>query len=259
MSDAKTTQKARVHNPTIVGISQARMDSSRLPGKTLANLAGRTVLDWHVSRVKNSQLMANYVVATSSNPKDDAIEDFCAEISVSVFRGSSEDVLSRFLAVAKEQSADIIVRMTADCPLIDAELIDGVIAYYIEHQDTLDYVCLDIRRYLRGFDVEVFSRAALEKVGALATTPDEREHVTLGIYKRPEIFETAFYYDANLEFCDKPDRICVDTSEDLEAVELLIKASQEQGAALNWRSIMNTLSNNPEIRKINNHIEQISV
>lgn len=247
------------NNPKIVGISQARMGSSRLPGKTLTNLMGKNVLERHILRVRKSKLIKDYVIATSTNPEDDKIEEFCSSFEQKVFRGSSDDVLKRYLDTAKEYRADVIVRMTADCPLIDPDLIDHVIQYFLQNQGTLDYACLDIRRYARGFDVEVFSRDALERISELADSDYEREHVTLGIYRRPEIFKTAFYYDDQLEYKEEPDRLCVDTSADLEAISTLLEIAGAESENLNWRSILELMEKHPEIRKLNTHIEQIKV
>ncbi len=250
--------RRKIENPRVIGISQARMGSRRLTGKTLTDLLGKNILQWHSSRVLQSKHITDYVVATSTNPEDDAIEEFCSQNDLNVYRGSSDDVLSRFLAVAKQKSADVVVRMTADCPLIDPELIDCVIGKYLDNQESLDYVSLETEYYLRGFDVEVISREALDYMATLVDTSDEREHVTLGINRRPEIFNRARFHHKNLDFDEDPPRLCVDTSDDLAAVKALLEKMQKSGGALTWQNIMAMMREHPEITEINKHIKQLT-
>ena len=163
--------------PRVVAIIQARMGSSRFPGKVLSDLNGHPVL-WHViDRVKRATSIDDIIVATTDSALDDSISRFCEAISVCCFRGSEEDVLDRFYQAAKSLNADIVVRITADCPLIDPEVIDQVVARFQEGD--LDYVSNTIRyTYPEGLDTEVFSFAALETAWREARTPAEREHVT---------------------------------------------------------------------------------
>jgi spore coat polysaccharide biosynthesis protein SpsF (cytidylyltransferase family)/aryl-alcohol dehydrogenase-like predicted oxidoreductase len=163
----------------VVLVVQARMGSSRLPGKVMLQAAGRPLL-WHqlerLRRVKNAQQV---VVATSVAQEDDVIAAFCAAEGVAVVRGSQNDVLSRYVLAADSTAADAVVRLTADCPLIDPEIIDAVIATYLASPALHRYVSNTAQRtYPRGMDVEVFSRAMLDEAHRKAVTQYDREHVT---------------------------------------------------------------------------------
>jgi glutamate-1-semialdehyde 2,1-aminomutase/spore coat polysaccharide biosynthesis protein SpsF len=165
------------HAKTVVAIVQARMSSTRLPGKVLADVAGHPML-WHVvHRLKRAGLVHQVVVATSTNPADDAIFDFCQRESLHCWRGSENDVLDRYYQVARSYSAEVVVRVTADCPLIDPEVVDKIVSRFLEGGQ--DYVSNTLRyTYPDGLDTEVFSFAALEQAWGEATKPSEREHVT---------------------------------------------------------------------------------
>jgi len=172
----------------IVAIIQARMTSTRLPGKSLAEICSRPML-WHVvNRVRKASRVDKVVVATSDQPSDDPIADFCERESIPCFRGNEQDVLDRFYQAAKAHHADVAVRITADCPLIDAAVIDQVIARF--DRGDCDYASNVIRyTFPDGLDTEVFSFAALEQAWHDALKPAEREHVTP--YLRTERFRIA--------------------------------------------------------------------
>ncbi|WP_156895636.1 cytidylyltransferase domain-containing protein [Massilia putida] len=162
----------------VVVIVQARMGSRRLTGKALMPVAGRPMLGHLIDRLRQVHRADGIVVATSAAPDDDAIVSFCESQAVAVFRGSEEDVLSRYAAAAKYTCADVVVRVTADCPLIDPAIVDRVIGTYLTSRD-LQFVSNTIERtYPRGMDVEVFSRAILEEAQRCAVDPYDREHVT---------------------------------------------------------------------------------
>src|ERR1700758_4280892 len=154
----------------IVAIVQARMGSSRFPGKSLAEISGRPML-WHVvNRVRKARLLDNVVVATSDKSSDDPIASFCCRESIPCFRGSEQDVVDRFYQTAKQFGAECLLRITADCPLIDPTVIDQVISRF--QQGDFDYVSNTMRHtYPDGLDTEVFSFAALERVWREARKP----------------------------------------------------------------------------------------
>lgn len=161
----------------IVAIIQARMASTRLPGKVLANIAGKPMLWQVVQRVRAARSIDNVVVATSSNPSDDPIAAQCAVDATACFRGDEDDVLDRFYRAALRFGADTVVRITADCPLMDPVVIDKVVSTFRESD--CDYVSNTLRyTYPDGLDVEVFSLDALERTWKNATSPHQREHVT---------------------------------------------------------------------------------
>jgi len=161
----------------VVAIVQARMSSTRLPGKVLADVAGRPML-WHLlRRLRRARGLDQIVIATSTNPADDAIAGFCAQENACCFRGSESDVLDRYYQAARASSADVVVRVTADCPLLDAAVVDKIVHRFL--QGGCDFVSNTLRyTYPDGLDTEVFSFAALEQAWREAGKPSDREHVT---------------------------------------------------------------------------------
>lgn len=203
-------------------IIQARMSSQRLPGKVLRVVGGVTLLECMLRRVQNSRLAQRIVVATSKDSTDDPIAAFCKGIGVYCYRGSLHNVLLRFANTAVAFEGTTIVRLTADCPLIDPKVIDHILDFYGSHD--YDYVANRIPApgtYPDGMDVEVFSRSALEHAYANATEPYEREHVTPYIWRRPELF-TQHRVDRTGESWGHY-RLTVDHPDDLVVIEELIQ------------------------------------
>ena len=171
----------------VVAIVQARMGSTRLPGKVLLDLAGRTMLARVVRRVARAALVEEVVVATTDSPDDDPIVEECRRLPVACFRGNEDDVLDRFQQAATAFQADVVVRITADCPLIDPEVTDLVIRAFLDHRP--DYASNTLRRtYPRGLDTEVIAAAALAHASREASEPYQRVHVTPYLYQYPELF-----------------------------------------------------------------------
>lgn len=171
----------------VVVIIQARMGSTRLPGKVLAQVAGRPVLQHVVERVRQATLPDALLVATSLNAENDAVESACAAIGVRCVRGSENDVLDRYVQAARLAGATAVVRVTADCPLLDPAVLDAVVREY--RDGDFDYVAnINPPTFPHGLDVEICSAAALERAWERATAPDEREHVTLHVRRRPNEF-----------------------------------------------------------------------
>jgi glutamate-1-semialdehyde 2,1-aminomutase/spore coat polysaccharide biosynthesis protein SpsF len=202
----------------VVAIIQARMGSTRFPGKVLAEIQGRPML-WHVvNRVRAASLVTHVVVATSVEPADDAIASFCATHDIACFRGSETDVLDRFYQAARRCGADVIVRITADCPFIDPQVIDRVISTYKE--GGFDYVTNTLRyTYPDGLDTEVFSFAALAATWREARLPVEREHVTP--YMRTSSRFRVYNVENPLDLSSYNLRWTVDTQADLEFVRAI--------------------------------------
>jgi len=176
----------------VVAIIQARMSSTRLPGKVLKRASGRTMLERLLERVKQARLVDQVVVATTTDPADDAIVNACRRYRTEVFRGSPQDVLDRYYQAAWQYQADIVVRLTADYPLVDAKLIDEVVDALITKQ--MDLVCNRLpppftRTYPIGLDVEACTFAALETAWRNATQKNEREHVLPYLYSVPGRFK----------------------------------------------------------------------
>jgi len=232
----------------IVAIIQARMGSTRLPGKVLMEICGKPLL-WHVvNRVSYSKYISQIVIATSTNPKDDEIEKFAKKYKLKVFRGSENDCLDRYYKAAKKYKADVIVRITADCPLICPEIIDKVILEYIKGD--FDYVTNTIvYTYPDGCDVEVFSFEALEKAWREAKDTVEREHVTVYIRNSGEFKIKNVVNDKPVDPQDY--KWSVDKQNDLEFVKEVYNHLYNGRKVFSYKDIMNLLRKNPWIKKIN--------
>lgn len=207
----------------IVAAVVVRMGSSRLPGKTLAEVNGRPLLGFLIERLKQSRLITHIVVATTDTAKDDAIADYCAAKGLAIFRGSEDDVLERMIGAYRSQSADICVEAFGDGPLIDPEVVDLVIQRFIDSNGTVDLVGNDMKTtYPPGMDVEAFSMTAFEKSDGMATDPDIREHGTGFMRQNPDVFRLL-----NIEAPEHQRRpefeIEVDTAEDFGVVKSIIE------------------------------------
>lgn len=158
-------------------IIQARMGSTRLPGKVLKKVCGKPLLQYMLDRLSYLKHQGEIIVATTTKEIDDEIVNLCNELKVSFFRGSEDDVLDRYYKCAKKYDASVIVRLTADCPLIDSQIVDEVIDYYLNND--FDFVSnVNPRSFPDGLDVEVFSLDVLEKAWKQSKHKDDREHVT---------------------------------------------------------------------------------
>lgn len=169
----------------IIAIIQARMGSTRLPGKILMPILGEPMLARMLERVKRAERLDAIVVATSDKPEDDVVVELAQKCGVQVFRGGERDVLDRFYKAAKEARADIVVRLTGDCPLHDPGVIDEVITHFLAKK--ADYTHTPVN-YPEGLDTEVFSYTSLERAAKDARLPSEREHVTPYIINHSELF-----------------------------------------------------------------------
>jgi spore coat polysaccharide biosynthesis protein SpsF len=236
------------------GIIQARMGSSRLPGKVLMDLGGETVLSRVVHRLGRSALLHEVMVATTLSGGDDAISGECRSLGVSCFRGSEEDVLDRYYRAAQVCDADVLVRITADCPLIDPALVDETIRVF--HERRADYANnTGAHTYPRGLDAEVFSRPALERAWREAGKPYEREHVTPYFYEHPELFRVAS--------ADGPEdhgqyRWTLDTAEDLELIRAIYLRFRNRDD-FTWTQAIAVMEQEPKLRELNSHVLQKSL
>ena len=182
------SQQASVKD-NIVAIIQARMGSTRLPGKVLIDIQGKPLLAHVIDRVREAKSIDRIIIATTDSGKEKAIIDYARSQEIPYFIGSEEDVLDRFYQAAKEYEAGTIIRITPDDPFKDPEIIDKVADYYLSHEGEVDYVSNTIKpTYPEGLDVEVFSFNALAKAWQEARKPSEREHVTPYIWNHPELF-----------------------------------------------------------------------
>ena len=241
----------------IIATVEARMTSTRLPGKVLASLNGEPVLQVLLERVKKATSLDGLVVATTSNAADDAIVDMVNKLGFSVYRGSEEDVLGRVLGAAQENNADVLVQLTGDNPLIDPKLIDEVIDLF--KKQNADFAANRLpppyhRTYPIGLDVEVVSFKALERAWKEAELKFEREHVMPHLYTREGRFNVAIL-DAESDHGDY--RWTVDTPEDLRFVRELV-SQMKCGLMLGWKGILDFVEANPELQQINAAIQHKS-
>jgi len=238
---------------SILCISQARMTSTRLPGKVLKSVMGRILLDYHVSRLKQSKHIDHLIIATTTNDTDDPIAAFCEEQGVECFRGCEDDVLSRYIGAAKAHNPDIVIRVTSDCPLIDPNIIDQVIEYY-QNSDS-DYVNLDGEAYPRGLDVEVFSYDALKQADEQGKETYHREHVTPYIYLNPDQFKCGTYSQGGQ---GSDYRWCVDEPADFELIKKMLTALNGRDG-FSWTECVDLMAQNPDWTKINSNVHQKSL
>jgi spore coat polysaccharide biosynthesis protein SpsF len=227
----------------VIAIVQARMGSTRLPGKVLKKIKNRFVLDYVIQRLKFSDKINDVILATTTDKKDDVLETYAIEREVRYFRGNEEDVLSRYYNAAKKYGGEIIVRITSDCPLIDPEIVDNVINKHIDNK--ADYTSNVIKRtYPRGLDTEVFNFDVLSEAYKNANEKYQQEHVTSYMIEHPEKFKLQ-----NIEA-----KGTVDTEEDFELIKKIILHFNN----LNFKTedIIGFLDRNPELIEINKNTIQ---
>lgn len=236
--------------PKVVAVIQARMGSSRLPRKVLRQLGARSVLGWVIRAAQQAPGIDQVVVATSASQIDDPIADFAATEAVTVVRGSENDVLDRFIQAARQTGADAVVRLTADCPLLDPAVIGQVAALW-RLNPALDYVSTTLNRSLpRGLDVELVRTGVLEECNS-RTEPHHRAHVTSAVYEADSGFNLA-----SLTFLPGSERyrVTLDVDDDARLLDALVDLLPD--AAPSWSTIVQLLDDHPEIVAINEAVEQ---
>lgn len=242
--------------PKVICVIQARMGSSRLPGKVLMNLEGKPVLLHVLDRVLRARTIDYVVVATTDNPNDQKIVDLVSGYhpKVSVFQGSEHDVLDRYYNAALAGKAEVVVRITSDCPLIDWEVLDKVVSRFLEAKN-VSYISNvgKKRTYPRGLDVEVFGFKELERAWRDAKLPAEREHVTPYIRNHPEIFNTLdVENDEDYSF----HRWTLDEIDDFKLIAEIYKHLYSQKPDFAMTDVLTLFERNPDLIKINAHVEQ---
>jgi spore coat polysaccharide biosynthesis protein SpsF len=233
----------------VVAIIQARMGSSRLPGKVLLDLAGRPMLQRVFERTRLASELHDVVVATTTLADDDAVAAMCRTRGWPCFRGSAADVLDRYYQAARAHQADVVVRITADCPLLDPAIVDRAVQMFRAAQPRVHYATTD--GHPRGLDVEVVRMDALEQAWREAETGPEREHVTLHIYRNPGKFTLL-----NVSWPDKLDhwRWTVDTMEDLTLVRFIFEHFGE--SHFHWRDVKALMERRPDWAALNQAVVQ---
>jgi spore coat polysaccharide biosynthesis protein SpsF len=231
----------------ILAILQARISSSRLPGKVIKPILGVPMLMRQIDRVKRAQKIDHLVVATSMDRSDDAIEQLCCDYIIPCYRGSLHDVLDRFYRAAILYCPDHVVRLTGDCPLADPALIDQVIEYHLEGD--YEYTSNTIEpTYPDGLDVEVFRFACLKHAWQEAKLPSHKEHVTPFIYQQPDRFKIgSFKNNGDLSNF----RWTVDELVDFELITKIYEILYPNNPLFSTQDILELLEKNPELKTIN--------
>ncbi len=239
--------------PRTVAIIQARMQSTRLPGKVLREIAGKPMLEHVVERTAAASLVDDVMVATSQAAADQALLEYCQQMGWTAIAGDEHDVLGRYVLAARESAAEQIVRITSDCPLIDPELIDQVIAR--GQLSRADYCCnfFPFRHFPRGLDCEFLTVKTLERVHQLAVESRHREHVTLFLYDQ-QLTRTNARPDFTLDgiVADQDwsqHRWTVDTGEDLQLIRTIYETFGE--TVFGWRDVLSLVQSRPELQTIN--------
>lgn len=236
----------------IGAVIQARMGSSRLPNKVLREVLGRPLLAHLIERLKASRRLEKIIVATTIQPQDEAIAALASRLGIPCVRGSEQDVLSRYVQAAGEHRLTHIVRITADCPVLDPEVLDRVIGRYLELASEIDYVSnARPATYPDGLDVEVFSAACLARLQADTTQLYQREHVTTMVAEHPERFRCEnVSHTRDLSH----HRWTVDTEEDFQLIRAVIEGLYPAKPLFLMEDVLRFLDERPELLALNRHI-----
>ena len=229
----------------ILAILQARYSSSRFPMKVLRPILGKPMLLHQIERVQHSKLIDKIVVATSVDYSDDIIEKMCLDNNIEVFRGSLDNVLDRFYQCAKLYNSDYIVRLTGDCPLIDWQLIDEMIKYFLN--GNFDYIKTSLK-FPDGLDTEVVKMTALVEANMNATLPSEMEHVTQYFINNSKYFNNSIY-ESKKDLSSF--RWTVDEPEDFILVEKIYKSLYKKNPLFLTNDILNLLEERSDLDNIN--------
>lgn len=238
----------------VVCIVQARLGSSRLPGKVLKKICGKTILEHDINILKLVGNIDEIVIATTVEAQDDKIVDEASRLGIKYFRGSEKDVLSRYYFAAKENKADVVVRVTSDCPCLDYNIIEDMINIFSGKLGTVDYMNNTMERtYPRGYDAEIFTFNVLEIAFKNAKKDYEREHVTPYIYDLNNKFRILIYKSSN-DYSKY--RVTLDTKEDFEVIEAIYDSLFKGEKYFLLNEVVEFLEENPQIVNINKEIEQ---
>lgn len=233
------------------------MGSTRLPGKVLIDIKGKSVLNHVVDRLRESKYIDDIIIATTNLSKDDLIEEEAIKINCKYYRGSEDDVLNRYYEAASLYNGHIIIRITSDCPLIDPNIIDEMIEFYINNNyEIISNSPQDIkqRTYPRGLDVEIFSYDLLKYSKEHATKPYQLEHVTPYMY---ETSKNKYYYSNENNYSNY--RLTLDTNEDLQLIKEIYDKLYIENKKFYLNEIINLIEKNPELLLINKNIRQKEV
>jgi spore coat polysaccharide biosynthesis protein SpsF len=235
-----------------LAIIQARAGSTRLPKKVLQEISGHPML-WHViERTKRCKSIGKVIVATTTLAEDDAVEGIAKNAKIACFRGDVHDVLGRYYLAAKDAGGDIVVRITADCPLIHPETVDRMVD--LLRTKKADYACLDPSIATFETGVEAFTFKTLFDVYEKASEKRQKEHVTLYIRENPERFKIALLKPDPL-FQRKDLRVTVDTAEDLQFMSEVYNSLYKEGEIVDLKKVLDWIEKNPTLKEINAHVK----
>ncbi len=235
----------------ITAIVQARIGSTRLPGKVMKLLCGKPVLRQVADRLKHSKKIDEIIVATTTLQEDDLIENFCLENKINYFRGSSQNVLSRYYNAAKKYNAKFIIRVTSDCPFIDPVVIDKMIDVFENENKTgikIDYLSNTLHRtFPKGLDAEIFSFDSLKKAYEQAATDYDKEHVTPFLYNNPHLFKLKNYLN-DTDYSSF--RLTLDTPADYNLINRIYELLYKPNELILLDDLIDIIKNNNEIKKL---------
>ena len=253
----------------ILTVIQARMSSTRLPRKVMLPILGKPLLIRMIERVGTAELIGKIVVATSTNPEDDKIEELCMENNISCFRGHLTDLLDRHYQTGKSFGADAVVKIPSDCPLIDPQIIDRVLKFYIDNPDKYDFVSnLHPATYPDGNDVEVMSFNALEKAWKESNKQLEREHTTPYFWENPDKFRIGnVVWETGMDY-STTHRWTIDFEADYQFIKKVYEELYKNNSVFGLYDILKLLQENPDIAEINqqylgkywyeNHLDELT-
>ena len=230
-----------------LAILQARMSSTRLPGKVMMEINGHPMIYWQIHRILSSRTVDELVVATSSDASDDELASFLKENSINVHRGSLDNVLSRFIEVSRHYPHDALIRLTGDCPLVMPELIDRMVLQF--HELDIDYLSNTLEpTFPDGLDIEILKEGVLDKLALLKLNQKELEHVTYGVYTRPKLFKSANF--RNTTDCSAQ-RWTVDYQPDLDFARRVFLEFRGRETIFTYQEVNEFLRGNPELQADN--------
>ena len=236
----------------ILALVQARYSSSRLPGKVLKPILGKSMLLHQIERLQHSKMIGKLVVATSDEASDNGIEKICLDNNIEVFRGNLNNVLDRLYQCSKKYNPDHIVRLTSDCPLVDWQVVDQVILYHLDGNNDYTSNCFP-PTYPDGLDVEVIKSEALKEAWKKSILPSEKEHPTYYINQRPNEFQMGnFEYSQDLSGL----RWTVDEPEDFFFVEKVYQALYKKNPLFTMYEVLSLLKKYPEMSQINDNFNR---
>ena len=243
--------------PRVVAIIEARMASTRLPGKVLLPIAGSPVIEHIIRRLQQAKTVDEVCLATTDRPDCDELAEFVTQLGVLVYRGSEDDVLDRVLGAANYSHADVIVEICGDCPLIDPTIVDATVNQYFI--DQLDFCSNAIERaHPIGLDVKVFSTSVLQDVAQQTDDPHDHEHVSLYIYEHPQRYRLGHIMDS-LDANQISHRLTLDTPEDLALIRKIYDALISNNPYFLLQDILILLEKNPTWLNVNKRIRQKGV